>query len=432
MKKPKKIIKRTIFKDMANHLSKPEISLILGARQTGKTTLLKELEKFLIQNKKINKEKILYFNLDILSDFEKFKSQTDFIDFLQEQVKTKKQLYVLVDEAQKVKNAGIFFKGIYDLKLPVKILLTGSASLEIKAKILESMAGRKRIFRVFPFSFEEFIKTKKDKNFLIKSLSVKSRSKITDNQLKKHLFEYLIYGGYPNTVLAKNKNEKQAILDEIFSSFIEKDIIGLLGIDMQESFDFVKLVNLLASQIGNLVNIEELSNTLNLSRKTVKKFINYLEQTFIIKRLRPFYTNIRKEITKMPKIYFLDLGIRNFCQKMFQDFEERPDKGQILENYIFTELNQNLKYGSNKLHFWRTQDKSEVDFVLQSGNNIIPVEVKAKEMRKAKISKSFRSFIKKYNPEKAFVVNLMHKDKIQINNTQVNFVLPFELCNAVK
>lgn len=159
----------------------------------------------------------------------------------------------------------------------------------------------------------------------------------------------------------------------------------------------------------------------------MEKFIYYLEETFIIKKATPFYANIRKEITKMPKIYFLDLGIRNFNQKIFQKFDIRHDQGQLLENYIFTELNQNLKYAYNTLHYWRTQDKSEVDFVLRSGNKIIPIEVKAKEMNKPEISKSFRSFIRKYGPEKAFVVNLSYQGKKQIEKTNIEFILPFEI-----
>ena len=328
----KKIIERTIFKELASHLSKPEITLLLGARQTGKTTLLKELEQFLVADKEIAKENIFYFNLDILSDLEKLQNQTDFINFLKEQIRDKQKIYVLVDEAQKVNNPGAFFKGVYDLELPIKLILTGSASLEIKAKIIESMAGRKRIFKVFPFSFEEFLKTKKDDRFLIKALNLRSRSQISSNQLKEYLFEHLNYGGYPRVVLVRGAEEKRKTLDEIFSSFVEKDIIGLLGVDMQESFGLVNLLALLARQIGSLINLEEISSTLKLKRKTVERFIYYLEEIFIVKKLTPFYTNIRKEVTKMPKIYFLDLGIKNFCQKTFQEFSIRQDKGQTLEN----------------------------------------------------------------------------------------------------
>jgi len=422
----KKIIERTIFKELVNHLSKQEITLLLGARQTGKTTLLKELEQFLITNKKIAKENIFYFNLDILSDLEKFQNQTDLINFLKEQIKDKQKIYILVDEAQKVNNPGMFFKGIYDLGLPVKLILTGSASLEIKAKIIESMSGRKRIFKVFPFSFEEFLKTKKDNKFLIKTLSLKSRSKISSNQLKEYLFEYLNYGGYPMVALAKSAEEKRRTLDEIFSSFVEKDIIGLLGIDTQESFGLVNLLTLLTHQIGSLINLEEISSTLKLKRKTIERFIYYLEETFVVKRLTPFYTNIRKEVTKMPKIYFLDLGIKNFCQKIFQDFLIRQDRGQLLENYVFLELYQNLGY-LYKLHFWRTQDKSEVDFILRSGDKIIPIEVKTKSMERPEIPRSLRNFIKRHEIKKAFVVNLAYTGKIQIEKAEVEFLLPFEV-----
>ncbi|MBU4292678.1 MAG: DUF4143 domain-containing protein, partial [Actinobacteria bacterium] len=186
----------------------------------------------------------------------------------------------------------------------------------------------------------------------------------------------------------------------MFQSYLEKDIFYLLKIEKSENF--INLIRMLASRIGKLVNYSELSNTIGINNSTLKKYIWYLEKTFILKRVSSFYKNIRKEITKSPTIYFYDLGMRNFILNVFGKSDSIPDKGFLFQNFIFNILSERLKETSATINFWQTQDKAEVDFVLNFGNIYIPVEVKYSLIKKPVVSRSLLSFIKKYNPPQAF------------------------------
>jgi len=426
MQKIRKIIKRTALREIYSYLDDPEILVIIGPRQSGKTILLLEIQKYLIKKKRVAKENILFFNLDIITNLELFASQKKFINFIKERLSPKKRIFIMIDEVQRIENPGLFIKGIYDLNLPVKFILTGSSSLEIKSKTEESLTGRKLVFHLYPFSFYEYLKSK-DKVLARLSLG-QNISEFSQKQIMDYLSEYIIYGGYPRPSLEINKQRKLKFLKEIYSSYIEKDVVGFLKI--KEPLVFTKLVSVLAGQIGQLINVKELSQTLKLNQRTIENYLNILEQTFVIKKITPFFSNLRKELTKMPKLYFIDSGLRNLAIDSFQSFDSRPDKGALLENYIFSSLFTQQK--NFVVHFWRTQAKSEVDFVLKyHDGKIVPIEVKAREMIKPEISKSFRSFIKKYNPEKTFVVNLSYQDKMKIYKTEIEFILPFEIRNII-
>ena len=419
----KNLVQRTILPEITKHLEKPEITIITGSRQVGKSTLLFQLKDLLIK-KGISENNILIFNLDILSDLELFSSQQDFIKFLKQRIGEEK-LFVFIDEAQRIKNAGIFFKGIYDLNLPMKLVLTGSSSLEIRSKIHESLTGRKRVFRLYPFSFQEYLSFW-DKT-LAKLICRKDISSYDRKRIMEHLFNFINWGGYPRVALEANIDEKQQILKEIHSSYLDKDIIGFLKI--KEPLTFTKLFNLLAGQIGQLVNLHELSNTVNITYRTLEKYLNILENTFIIKWLPPFFRNPRKELTKMPKIYFLDTGLRNFALRFFQEFEIRSDKGVLLENFIFSEI---FKQAEVPFHFWRTKEKAEVDFVLTNYAGIIlPIEVKATALKSPEISRGLRSFIGRYLPKRAVVVNLGFQGEIQLNKTNIIFIHPYRVGELV-
>ena len=420
----KNLVKRSIFPEIIKHLDRKEITLIIGPRQVGKTTLLFQLKNYLLK-KGCPESRIFIFNLDSIIESDLFDSQQKFINFLKERI-GKGRLFVFVDEAQRVKNAGLFFKGIYDLNLPVKFVLTGSSALEIKAKIHESLTGRKRVFHLYPFDFSEYLSVW-DKT-LAKLVSQKEISSYSREQIKEYLFRFINWGGYPKAALETNISEQRQILKEIFSSYVERDIIGFLKIKKYRAF--VNLVSLLSSQIGQLVNISELSNSLKVEQRTLEKYLEVLEKTFVIKRIPPFFKNPRKEITKMPKIYFVDTGLRNFAIDTFQDFERRADKGQLLENFVFSEISKNT---DKRLYFWRTKEKAEVDFVLGNYTGIlIPLEVKAATLKSPQISRSFRSFITRYHPPQAIIVNLGFRGKIQINKTEVVFIHPYEIQRIVK
>ncbi len=419
-----KFILREIFFKISKHLVKnKEITLIIGPRQVGKTVLLQQLQKYLVQEKKVNPQDIYYFNLDIIKDRDLFRDQTEFIQFLKNKSE-KRKIYVFVDEAQKVKEVGVFFKGVYDSNLNVKLVLTGSSSLEIRAKINESLTGRKRIFYLLPFSFAEILR---HYNFELADL-IKQKKKITAPERKEILalfFDYCIYGGYPQVVTASSWEEKEEFLREIFTSYIEKDIIGFLKVENENNF--IKLVRLLAAQVGNLINISELSSLVQTDRYTVDRYLLNLAKTFIIYNLKPFYSNPRQELIKANKVYFIDNGLRNLSLDNFKvPFGQREDRGVLLENAILKEL-LILKYQKNfNLKFWRSKQKAEVDFIIEQGLRILPLEVKF-SLSGHKLSPSFLGFIKRYQPAKALVVNLHFQGSREIGKTKVFFILPYEL-----
>lgn len=404
-------IERQIYKDLKKHLGKKEITVLIGSRQTGKTTLLKKLKKELEEKGKL----VFYFNLDVVVDKQIVKNQTQFIRHL-ENVSGGKQCFVIIDEVQRLENPGLFLKGIFDLSLPFKLIVSGSSVLEIKSKVSESLTGRKRVFYLGTISFEEFVSFKKPNLDQLRPVK-----KVFEEEYLSLLGEYIRFGGYPQVILTKTEKEKIKVLEEIYSSYIEKDIKAFFQVRNETSF--LTLVNLLAGQIGNLINKNLLSTNIGSNRTTVNNFLNYLEKSFIIKIIRPFFRNPKKELLKTPKVYFCDLGLRNLIIKNFNQFEGRPDKGELFENFVLLGIEPELDI-VDKINHWRTKTKAEVDFIISRGRQTFPVEIKATRLIKPLYSKSFRSFIAAYKPEKGFLINLGLKAKTKLDSTEIE-VLPF-------
>jgi predicted AAA+ superfamily ATPase len=217
-----------------------------------------------------------------------------------------------------------------------------------------------------------------------------------------------------------------AILNEIYSGYIEKDIIGFMRV--KSPIAFSRMVALLGDQIGSLVNLHEISNTLGLNFRTTENYLSALEKTFVINLARPYFTNARKELTKMPKVYFADPGLRDLAVKYFAPFSGNRDKGKLLENFVASSLARQTNAAVN---FWRTKDGSEVDFILKDyRGRVTPIEVKAAELRSPEVGRGLRSFIGKYKPNRAFVVNLSLEKHVRVNRTQVHFILPYMVNSA--
>lgn len=408
------MIKRAIFDDLKKHLSQKEITFIIGPRQAGKTTIMLFLKDFLEKNG----DKTLFLNLDIERDKTVFSSQENLIRKIELEVGREKS-YIFIDEIQRKENAGIFLKGIYDMNLPYKFIVSGSGSVELKEKIQESLVGRKMIFELDTLNFLEFVNFK---------TSYKYEHKLSDffEVEKEKTFDlfhdYLNFGGYPRVVLEERQEDKIRVLNEIYQSYLEKDISYLLGIKKTENL--THLLKILASQIGNLTNFSEISNTLGISVKTVKNYLFYLEKTFILKKITPYFKNTRKEITKAPVFYFCDLGLRNFILDNFNVTLE--NSGFLFENFISLILQEKIRFSSSHIHFWRTKDGSEVDFVLDKGESVIPIEVKARKLKETKLSRSFNKFLTKYNPKEALLINFELKEKINFEKTGTNIhFIPF-------
>jgi len=406
------MIKRNLFLELKDHLNKKEISLIIGPRQAGKTTLMSLLAVHL---NKIG-EATVSLNFDIERDREFLSSQEKLLKKIELEI-GKKKGYVFLDEIQRKEDAGLFLKGLYDMNLPYKFIVSGSGSVELKEKIHESLVGRKRMFELGTVSFDEFVNFRTDYKYENK---LNDFFEIEKSQARLLFEEFLNYGGYPKVVLEETKEEKIKTIDEIYRSYVEKDISYLLGV--QKTDDFTRLLRLIAGQIGNLVNISELSATLGISIPTVKNYLWYLEKTFILEKVTPYFKNARKEITKAPVYYFYDIGLRNYAAGDFGRISLEDNIGFVFENYVFSVLKEKTRHSSSSIHFWRSKDGAEVDFIINSGRTVIPVEAKKQNLRQSEITRSLRSFITKYSPEEAWVVNLTLSDEIIVRNTAMRFV----------
>lgn len=382
-----------------------------GPRQAGKTTLMKQIEEDL----KKKGQKTLFLDLDRDLDRPFFNSQDRLIQKIRYEIGEGKG-YVFIDEIQRKENAGLFLKGIYDMNLPYKFIVSGSGSLELKEKVHESLAGRKRIFELSTLDFEEFV------GFKIGKDEIAAFFDLYPELALQYLEEYLNFGGYPRIVLEAEVSKKLSAIDEIYRSYLERDLSVLLNIQKTESLSH--LVRILASQTGSLVNISELSNTLGLAMQTVRHYLWYLEKTFIIQKVTPYFRNVRKELTKSSTYYFVDLGLKNFATGQFSNALGISTAGFLFENFVFKALKEGIYLSSTTIHFWRSKDGAEVDFVLDATLKVIPVEVKYSRLKSPEVSRSFRSFLTKYRPDKAYIVHLGSNFETNIEGTKVYFI-PF-------
>ncbi len=407
------MIARDIEKKIVDSLKLKEVTVLTGARQVGKTTVIKEV----IGKLRDKGEKVLYFNLDIEQDSEFFNSQQTLLNKIQLECGNTKA-YIFIDEIQQKKDAGRFLKGLYDMELPYKFVVTGSGSLELKEKISEALTGRKYVIEMPPVNFIEFVNFKTGYKYKNR---IELFFDIEKEKTKLLLNEYLMFGGYPAIITAGDKTRKTELMNEIFISYITKDISYLLGIRAPDKF--VKLIQILSTYIGSLINYTTLSNETGLKTDTLKTYLWYAEQTYIIKTVKPYFTNVKKEITKSLVIYFNDTGMCNFSSGRYGSFAIDKD-GFIFQNFIYGVLRSIVNEGLSSINYWRTKDNAEVDFIYPSGNSPIPVEVKFSSLKKPMVSRSFRSFLKQYSPKTGIIVNLDMEETLKIGNTNVLFI-PF-------
>jgi predicted AAA+ superfamily ATPase len=411
------LIKRKIYQELENHLSAKEITLITGARQVGKTTLM----QVLAETVRKKNEKFLFLNLDFEPDKIYFTSQTALLNKIKLEFGDTEG-YVFIDEIQRKEDAGVFLKGLYDLDLPYKFIVSGSGSLELKEKIHESLVGRKRIFEIPPVSFFEYVNYQTKYKY---SSDLQLFFQVEKEAAINLLNEYLNFGGYPRIIMEAGMSEKLKLMNEIYRSYLEKDIISLLKIEKVESFSL--LIRILASQMGQILNYSRLATECNLSIPSLKKYLWLLEKTFITKTITPYFKNIRKEITRSPVLYFTDSGLRNFALGLFGNIRTPQEMGFLFQNFVCACLLDKIQWQGWQLQFWRTTDKSEVDFIINKQTEIIPVEVKYTRLKQPKIKRSLRSFITKYQPQRALIVNLTLKEQIKVNDTVITFIPYYEL-----
>jgi len=401
-------IKRELEEEIKKYLKSKEILAIIGPRRCGKTTIAEEILSS--QKGKINK--ISFDDIKTLRLFEE-----DIDAFIEEHIKNYD--IVFIDEVQYSKNSGQKLKYIYDNNW-TKIIISGSSAAELSIQSVKYLVGRILIFNLYPFSFREFVRAKE--KLLEKYLGEDTISKIILERLNKHLEEYVLYGGYPRVVLSESKEEKKKVLEGIFNTYLLKEIREIL--DLSDDYKLMNLMKALSLQIGNIINYDELSKLTGFSYLDLKKYLNILEKTFILKQVKPYFTNKRTEIVKAPKVYFFDLGFRNIIIDNFE--KERTDLGSIYENFVFSELT--LMEAEPK--YWNTKSNAEVDFILEKSGKLIPVEVKL-NLNENKITKSFRSFLEKYFSPKGYFLSKSFLGEVKEKKSNIEF-LPFVLIEKIK
>lgn len=343
-----KIYKRKIADDILKYLNSREVIIIYGSRQVGKTFLL----KYLIEN--YIKKNVFYFDLELPNLLELCNQGAESVlkYLMQKGAEENQKIFLLIDEIQYMEDPTKFLKIMHDHYLNIKLIVSGSSTFEIKKKFKDSLVGRTVNFELYPLSFEEFL--------IFKRKSYKINRENTDAinaELIRFAEEYIKFGGYPKIVLENSEEKKQIYLSQIISTYVRKDIRDIGNIRNISSFN--KLLELLASQSGQLINVSEISNTLKINRETILEYLDLLENTFIIKRITPFHKNLRSELSKNPKVFLLDTGMMHLLW-----LKEFPKVvfGNVFETFVFLELMKLNK----KINFWRTTNKQEVDFIIKN------------------------------------------------------------------
>ncbi|MEK6916235.1 MAG: ATP-binding protein [Nanoarchaeota archaeon] len=376
-------IKRVLEEKIRKYLSAREIIAVVGPRQSGKTTLLKHIFDEL--------KNAVFLDFEDRSTLELF--DQDIKSFIELYVK--KYEYVFIDEFQYAKEGGKNLKYIYD-NYKTKIIISGSSASGPAINSLKYLVGRIFVFTLYPFSFEEYLSFK-DKDIYALYLKNIFTLQVTE-RIYPYFEEYCIFGGYPRVVVTSDKEEKQIVLKNIYSTYFLKEIKEILN--LPEDYKLSRLIHALSLQISNLVNYKEISGISGFNYPDLMEYLNILEKTFIIIRSLPYYTNKRTELVKAPKVFFLDIGFRNIVLNNFQLLSNRQDKGALYENFIASELIKK----DIQVKFWRTKSKAEVDFIIEHQGEIIPLEVKS-TLNETSTSKSFQSFIGKYKPKKGYMLS---------------------------
>jgi len=353
------IIPRILSRNIQKLLHQGKAVVLLGARQTGKTTLLSQLFE--------NRNNTLWLNGDDVDVQNLFHHATS--TSLQAVIGHYKT--VVIDEAQRIENIGLKLKLITDQIKNVQLVATGSSAFELSNRINEPLTGRKWEFQLFPLSFAEM---------------VAHHGLLEEKRLIRHR---LLYGYYPEVVV--NQGNEQRILRSLSDSYLYKDILQWEGI--QKPDRLLRLLQALSFQVGNQVSYNELAQACGLDPKTVEKYILLLEKAFVIFRLGSFSRNLRNELKFSRKIYFYDNGIRNALIFNFNQIEMRDDRGALWENFLISERMKKLHYHDiwANSYFWRTKNQQEIDYIEEKDGNISAFEFKWNAKKLPAINPSFKS-----------------------------------------
>lgn len=344
------MIKRILKENIIKQAFHGQVLIIQGSRQVGKTTLALDIAKTLK-----GKDSVCIFNCD--DPDHRALLENKGLEALKNTIGTAK--VVFIDEGQKLSTIGQTLKLLADYyKKQIQVIVTGSSTIHLLDKTQESLTGRKKVFTLYPVALEEIAEGKK-----------------VD---QKKIESFLIYGNYPDVVTAKNNQNKVDVLKELKTSYLYRDVFDYQG--MRNADVFSNLVKALAHQIGNEVSYRELSNLLKVSHATIERYVHILEQSFIVFHLPVYTRNKRRELSKLRKIYFYDVGIRNAVINNFNPLNKRDDLGALWENFMVAERMKHREYHRIEAnqYFWRTYDGSEVDLVEEREGRLYGYEFKWK------------------------------------------------------
>jgi predicted AAA+ superfamily ATPase len=363
------MIQRKLLSVLQAKLNKRKAIILIGARQVGKTTLLKQIPGFA-------KKKILWLNGDEADTRALFQSAS--VTQLKKLIG--KNEIVIVDEAQRIKNIGVGLKLITDGIPEVQLLVTGSSSLELNSTINEPLTGRKWEYQLYPLSFAEM---------------VNHHGLLEEKRLITHR---LLYGYFPDVI--NHPGEEREILTQLTDSFLYKDVLSLDS--LKKPIALQNLLRALAFQVGSQVSYNELSQVCSMDVKTVEKYIGLLEQTYVLFRMSSYHRNLRGELSKSKKIYFYDTGVRNALINNFNTPEFRQDIGGLWENFLVVERMKYLAYSGRRVNswFWRTVGQQEIDLIEEENGAMRAFEFKWNPKAKVKLTPTFANAY----PEASFEV----------------------------
>lgn len=360
-------VERALTKEFESAANSNNMVVVVGPRQAGKTTFLKE------QSKKSGAYYLFFDDPDVRELFD-----IDIKRFENQYLPTGKM--AILDEVQYGKDAGRKLKYLVDSGR--KLWVTSSSEIMLNKEVLSWLVGRTAIIRLYPFSLAEF-------------LAAKGLKETTPKVVLRSIDEHMSYGGYPKVVIENDVPGKELLLKNLCETMLLKDMAKTFQIEDITALE--RFVAYLSHYVGSIMRYNNICKDLGMSFQSVKKYLDAMEKSYLIVLVQPFYSNRLKEITKQPKLYFLDTGLRNAIANEFKATIE--SRGGLFENYVLSEL---IKAGK-KVRYWRSKGDAEVDFVIQDGEQIVPIEVKFR-MSGNTIERSMHSFIESYSPKSGFVV----------------------------
>lgn len=380
--------------------------LVVGPRQAGKSTLL--WAHLARQGKPV-----LFVDCEQALVQEWCRSAPLFLADLEDLVPQPVPLFF--EGAQHLEEAGLFLKGLVDRRVGVPVLVTGSSSFHLGARTRESLAGRATRTRLLPLSLTEVCQDLEGKPALV-----------ADRLAVQRFERHFAFGGYPAVWLSE---QPDLLLADLVEAVILRDASDLFRIGRPDAFR--KLLHLLATQVGSLVNLTEWAAILGISRDTVAAYLEILESGHVAATLPPFAGGRRAELTSRPKIYLVDNGIRNRLVHDFKPLHERGDAGPALESWVFSELWKALPDGAT-LHFWRSTSGAEVDFVVHRAPVTVAIEVKAARLTRPRFPRAARSFVEAYRPKALFIVQSGLTHRRSEADTEVRWLPARELAGAIR